>query len=474
MRFGELYNGNSVFSDLEVTGLTCDSRQVVPGGVFVCITGAAEDGHKYAASANEKGAAVIVCERDLGLSNQLVVEDTKPVFADMCAAWFGHPADKLKIIGVTGTNGKTSVSYMLKAILETAGEKVGLIGTIQNLIGDEVLPAKNTTPGIYELSELFAKMADAGCTYAIMEVSSHALDQGRVCGIHFTAAMFTNLSQDHLDYHITMENYLLAKKKLFSMCDTAVVNIDDPAGLRMTEGEACQVVTYSAKDETADYFARNILLKPDGVSFEIIREGIIGRISLKTAGVFSVYNATCAAACANALGFSVNAVCSALSALHGVKGRAEIVPSGRDFTLVIDYAHTPDGLENILETFAELPKKRLVTVFGCGGDRDKTKRPQMGAIAAKYSDYVIVTSDNPRTEDPELIIKDILAGMQDTDTEYTVITNRIEAIKYAVKNATDGDIIIFAGKGHETYQILGREKIHLDEREVIAEALAEL
>lgn len=472
MKFGELYESCGKFAELEIAGLTCDSRKVVDGGVFVCISGAAQDGHKYAASAVEKGAAVIVCERDLGFANQLIVPDTKPVFGQMCAAWFGHPAEQLKIIGVTGTNGKTSVSYMVKSIIEASGYKAGLIGTIQNMIGDKVFPAVNTTPGVYELNELFRQMVDAGCQYAVMEVSSHALDQQRISGVHFAAALFTNLTQDHLDYHLTMENYLLAKKKLFSMCDTAVVNLDDAAGLRMVEGEKCQVITYSTQDATADYFAQNITLRPDGVNFEITSGGIIGRIALKTAGFFSVYNATCAAACATALGFSVDAVCSALTALPGVKGRAEIVPCDRDFTLVIDYAHTPDGLENILKTFADLPKARLITLFGCGGDRDRTKRPQMGAIAAKYSDFVIVTSDNPRTEDPDAIIADILPGMAGLDTESVVIPNRIEAIHYAVENAKAGDIVVFAGKGHETYQIIGTEKIHLDEREVIADALA--
>lgn len=474
MKFGELYENCGKFADLDITGLTCDSRSVVAGGAFVCITGAAQDGHRYAADAVAKGAAVIVCERDLGLENQLIVADTKAVFGQMCAAWFGHPADQLKIIGVTGTNGKTSVSYMLKAIIEAAGHKVGLIGTIQNMIGDVCIPTVNTTPGVYELNALFRQMVDAGCTYAVMEVSSHALDQQRVCGIHFAAALFTNLTQDHLDYHLTMENYLLAKKKLFSMCDLAVINMDDAAGPRMVAGEACRVVSYSAKQPTADYFARNITLRPDGVNFEIVSGGIIGRIALQTAGFFSVYNATCAAACATALGFSVDAVCRALSSLSGVKGRAEIVPCDRDFTLVIDYAHTPDGLENILKTFAELPGARLVTLFGCGGDRDRTKRAQMGAIAAKYSDFVIVTSDNPRTEAPGDIIADILPGIKDSGTEYVVIEQRVEAIQYAVKNARTGDIVVFAGKGHETYQIIGTEKIHLDEREVIAEALAEL
>lgn len=474
MRFGKLYSDAGKFADIEINALTCDSRKVCEGSAFVCINGALVDGHEYAADAKQKGAAVIVCERDLGLDDQLIVPDSKAAFSEMCRNWFDHPCDKLKIIGVTGTNGKTSVSYMIRSIIENAGYKVGLIGTIQNMVGERVIPTNNTTPGVYELAELFHMMVEEGCEYAIMEVSSHALDQRRVEGIKFDAALFTNLTQDHLDYHLTMDNYLLAKKKLFSMSELGVVNLDDAAGLRMLEGESCAAVTYSTKDETADFFAKNISLRPDGVDFELYHDGIIGRINLKTAGEFSVYNALCAAACTTSIGFSFDTVCTALTAIPGVKGRAEVVPCDKDFTLIIDYAHTPDGLENVLETFAALPKNRLVTVFGCGGDRDRTKRPIMGEVAAKYSDYLIVTSDNPRTEDPNAIIDDILVGLKGTDTEYTVIANRIDAIKYAVKNARSGDIVIFAGKGHETYQIIGKEKIHLDEREIIAEALQEM
>lgn len=459
------------FADINVNGITDDSRKVQSGDVFVCIEGPISDGHNYAVSAVEKGASVIIAERDLGLKNQIITPDTHATFAEMCGNWFGNPQKKLKVIGVTGTNGKTSVCYMLKKILEHCGYKTGLLGTIQNLIGDEILPSKNTTPGMYELYSLFAEMVDAGCEYAVMEVSSHSLDQRRIEGIRFSAAVFTNLTQDHLDYHGTMENYFEAKQKIFSVSDLAVVNIDDEYGKRISADCPCKVSSYSAISNDSTFTAKAINYRPDGVDYEMVGFGVIGRVRLKTAGKFSVYNSMAAAVCAKELGFPLNDIADALSTLEGVKGRAEVVPCDRDFTIIIDYAHTPDGLQNILNTFKECPKNRLVVLFGCGGDRDKTKRPKMGTVAARLADYVIVTSDNPRTEEPSAIIKDILEGMKDIPTPHKVIENRIDAINFAVANAKTGDIIVLAGKGHETYQILGHDTIHLDEREVVADAL---
>ena len=457
----------------EISGITCDSRQVKPGFAFVCIKGAKSDGHDYAEKALENGAAVIIAERDLGLEVQIVVSDTHAAYADMCANWFGNPADSLKLLGVTGTNGKTSVTYMMKKILEKAGYKVGLIGTIQNMIGDEIIATHNTTPNAYELNSLFALMKAKGCTYVIMEVSSHALDQSRVYRLTFEAAMFTNLTQDHLDYHITMENYLAAKKKLFRMCKTAVINSDDPYSAELIKGLDCKISTYSMGD-TSTYSAKGVNYRPASVEYEFVSDSEIGHISVNTGGKFTVYNSLCAAACAAEIGIPLVTVASALKELHGVKGRAEVVPTGRDFTVIIDYAHTPDGLKNILSTFRECKKNRLIAVFGCGGDRDKTKRPIMGNIAAHFSDYAIVTSDNPRTEDPSAIIEDILEGMKGAVIPVKVIENRIEAIKFAVSIAKKDDIIVLAGKGHETYQILNTGTIHLDEREVVAEALSDL
>lgn len=455
----------------EIQGITCDSRRVRPGWAFVCIRGTAADGHRYARQAEESGAAVIVAEQDTGCSRQLLVPATRPVWARMCANWFGRPAEKLHLVGVTGTNGKSTVTYMLKAILETCGYKVGLVGTIQNMIGDRILPSGHTTPDPYDLHSMFALMAAEGCTYAVMEVSSHALDQDRVEDCFFDAAIFTNLTQDHLDYHKTMENYLAAKKRLFTRCGTAVVNQDDPWTDRLLEGTDCRRVTYSLGDDRADYTARNIKHRPDGMDFEIVGIGAIGHVRLGIPGTFSVYNAMGAAACACVLGLPLSQVVLALSRMKGVKGRVEVVPTGKDYTIIIDYAHTPDALQNICQTLKEGTKGRLITLFGCGGDRDRDKRPKMGRIAADCSDFVVVTSDNPRTEEPGAIIEDILTGMKDTATPYTVVENRVEAIRWVMEYAQPGDTILLAGKGHETYQIVGTEVHHLDEREVVAQVL---
>lgn len=473
MKLIDLIECNEALKNLEITGITCDSRKVEKGFAFICISGAKSDGHQYAASAIESGASVIVTEKDLGIVNQIIVEDTHAAFADMSAKWFGNPADSLILLGVTGTNGKTSITYMLKRILETAGNKVGLIGTIQNMIDDEIIETNNTTPGAYELNALFARMRDKGCKYVIMEISSHALDQKRVYKLNFEAAMFTNLTQDHLDYHLTMDNYLEAKKKLFSMCKVAIINKDDSACEKLCEGLNCKIATYSAGNGST-YSANGINYHPTGVEYEFVSDTQIGHIKVNTGGKFTVYNSLCAAACAVEIGIDLDTVIKGLGSLEGVKGRAESVPTGRDFTVIIDYAHTPDGLKNILSTFRECKKNRLIAVFGCGGDRDNTKRPIMGSIGVRYADYVIITSDNPRTENPSAIIEDILKGTVGANTPIKVIENRIEAIKYAISIAQKDDIILLAGKGHETYQILADETIHLDEREVVAEALAEL
>ena len=468
-----LLNCDEKKADIEITGITCDSRQVKQGVAFVCITGSKSDGHDFARQASKSGAAVVLAERDTGVKNQIIVPDTHAAYADMCAAWFGHPAKSLKLIGVTGTNGKTSVTYMMKSILEAAGEKVGLVGTIQNMIGEEEVSSQNTTPGAYELNSLFAEMVKKGCRYVVMEVSSHALDQKRVYHLDFDVAMFTNLTRDHLDYHGTMENYLAAKRSLFAMCKTAVINSDDEYARRLTQGVDCKTVTYSAGNDST-YSAKGINYRPDSVEYEMVSDEFIQHIRVNTGGRFTVYNSMCAAVCALQLGIPIDIVTAGLAALKGVKGRAEVVEADRDFTIIIDYAHTPDGLKNILSTFKECRKNRLIVLFGCGGDRDKPKRPLMGEIAAHFADYCVITSDNPRSEEPGAIIEDILSGMSGTKTPTKIIVNRIEAIKFVVSIAQKDDIIVLAGKGHETYQILKDDKIHLDEREVVAEALAGL
>lgn len=471
MKLKDLIVCNEEIGEKLITGVTSDSRKVKEGYAFVCINGAVADGHSFAEKAVESGAAVIIAERDTGCDNQIIVADTHAAYSEMCANWFSRPADKLKLIGVTGTNGKTSVTYMLKKVLESAGEKVGLIGTIQNMIDGEIEEAKNTTPDAYELNSLFARMVNVGCTYAVMEVSSHALEQCRVYNLNFEAAIFTNLTQDHLDYHVTMENYLNAKKKLFRMCKVAVLNCDDEYYEQIACGLDCKVVTYSTGNNST-YSAKAIKYKPASVEYEFVSDTQITHVKVNTGGNFTVYNSLAAVCCARELGFQLENCVKGLELLEGVKGRAEVVPTNTDYTVIIDYAHTPDGLKNILTTFKECDHNRLTVLFGCGGDRDKTKRPIMGSIAARYADFVIVTSDNPRSEEPSEIIKDILVGMDGTVTPYKVIENRIDAIKYAIETASKDDIIVLAGKGHETYQILSTGKIHLDEREVIAEALA--
>ncbi|MBQ2389491.1 MAG: UDP-N-acetylmuramoyl-L-alanyl-D-glutamate--2,6-diaminopimelate ligase [Clostridia bacterium] len=461
-------------ANIELTGITNDSRNVKSGYAFVCIVGSASDGHDYAEKALQNGASVIITERDIGIKNQLIVADTHKAYADGCAAFFGNPADKLKLIGITGTNGKTTVTYLVKSVLEQLGKKVGLIGTIKNMIGDVELEAKNTTPEPYELHGLFKQMVDSGCEYCVMEVSSHALDQKRVNGLHFAVAGFTNISQDHLDYHGTMENYVGAKKKLFEMCDCGVFNADDECVDMLMENIPCKKVTYSVNNNVSDYIAKGVVCHSDGVVFELIGNSVINRIKLKTPGKFSVYNGLCAASMVMSLGFSFESVTAALSKSTAVKGRAEVVPTGRDFTVIIDYAHTPDGIINILSTMREIKKGRLVALFGCGGDRDRTKRPLMAAATAKLADFVIITSDNPRSEKPESIIDDIVVGMNGFDVPYEVIVNRADAINWAIKNAKTDDLIVLMGKGHETYQILADKTIHFDEREVVAQALSSL
>lgn len=474
MKLSQILKGVKVlntYEDVEVTDVTQDSRLVKEGFLFVCVKGAAFDGHSFAAEMLEKGAAAVVVERDLGLANQIIVENSRACFSPICANFYGNPAEKLKLIGLTGTNGKTTTTFLTKQILENAGKKVGIIGTVQNMIGDEIYPAKYTTPDPYELQKLFAMMVEAECEYCVMEVSSQALAQGRVNGLRFAVGAFTNLTQDHLDYHKTWENYFNSKRILFENSDVAVTNADDQNGLKIVQGlNFDKIVTYAVNTNNASYIAKNVSFKASGVEYELVGN-TIGRCYCPIPGRFSVYNSLCAAAIALSLGIEFEQVLLAIRKSNGVKGRIEVVPCDRDFTIIIDYAHSPDGLENIITSLQEIAKGRVVTVFGCGGDRDKTKRPKMGKIAAELSDFCVVTSDNPRSENPGEIIKDILQGMKGIDTPYEVVEQRRDAIKYAIENAQKDDIILLAGKGHETYQILPTGTIHFDEREVVAEIL---
>lgn len=461
--------------DIEIEGIAYNSRNVQKGYVFVCITGFKTDGHKYAPDAVDKGASAIIVEKDIDLPEGVTVirvKDTRKALALMSAAYFGYPSRKLRLIGVTGTNGKTTSTYLIKSILDRAGYKTGLIGTISNIIGKKVIDSKNTTPESYDLQNMFYEMAQENIDYCVMEVSSHSLALERVAGCQFDVGIFTNLTRDHLDFHKTFENYLNAKLKLFSQSGIAAVNIDDQYGDRVLNSIHIPAVTYSEKKDS-DIRAEDLKITSRYSSFTLKYKDKKMEIKLPLPGRFNVYNALSAASACICEGIPLNIIKEGLESVRGVPGRSEVIDSGRGFTIIIDYAHTPDGLQNILNTIHEYAKSRIITLFGCGGDRDKTKRPIMGEIAGKLSDICIVTSDNPRTEDPESIIKDILPGVEKSGVDFKVITNRKEAIKAALSIAGKDDIVLIAGKGHETYQVLKQGKIHFDEREIVRDILNE-
>jgi len=457
--------------DLEINGISFDTRTLKTGDVFFAIKGYATDGNRFIGEAAEKGALCVISEEQPDARVPfIIVPDARKALSLASAAWFGYPAGKLKLIGVTGTNGKTTVTNLIKHVVEEcAGVKVGLIGTNGNMIGDMELHAERTTPESYEFQELLSRMADAGCGYVVAEVSSHALQLSRVYGVPFEVGVFTNLTNDHLDFHASLEEYAAAKSLLFSGCRSAAFNIDDERAPLMMSTAAGTVLTFAINDDSADLVAKDVKLHTDKVEFCALTIGSLNRVELGIPGLFSVYNALAAISAVMLLGFDAGQIASAMQSCRGVKGRAEIVPAGRDYTVLIDYAHTPDALKNIILAARTFARGRVVTLFGCGGDRDKTKRPRMGAIAAEYSDFVVVTSDNPRTEEPRDIINNILSGMEGTKTPYCVIENRREAIFWALDNSMADDVLILAGKGHETYQIFGREKRHFDEREVVGE-----
>lgn len=456
--------------DIDITGIAYDSRNVLPGNIFVCIKGFETDGHKYAQMAAENGAAVIVAEDKIDVNVPVwYVDNSRVAIADIARKYYENPSEKFKLIGVTGTNGKTTVTYLIKSIVEAANMCIGVIGTNQNIIGDKVLVTQSTTPttpNALELQQLFAEMAEGDAQCVVMEVSSHALELERVHGCHFDVGVFTNLTRDHLDFHKTMENYLAAKAKLFNMCDKGVVNLDDDGGKKIAATAECEVLTVGLSDG-CDLKAENVKITAKGTDFDVVYKNERNHVHIAIPGKFSVYNAISAMGAALMLGIDMDTIIKGLSEATGVLGRVEVVPTDTDYTVIIDYAHTPDGLENIITTVKDFAKGRVITLFGCGGDRDNTKRPIMGEIAGRLSDYSIITSDNPRTEDPEAIISEIVEGIKKTDGEYKVITDRREAIAYALDNAKKDDVIILAGKGQETYQIIGKEKYDFDERVVV-------
>lgn len=465
-------NAETKIGNTEISSVTDDTRKVTEGSLFVCVKGGSFDGHDAAAEMLEKGAAAVVCERDLGLGDrQILTENSRELYGKICAAWFGHPERELKMIGVTGTNGKTTITSVVKYILMKNGHKTGLVGTIQNEIGDRIIHTDNTTPFTYDFMALLRQMADEKCEYVVMEVSSFGLVQNRIGCSHFDIAVFTNLTQDHLDYHKDMESYYQAKKMLFDICDTALINGDDAYGIRLFDEISCEKFRFSVRSN-ADFYADGIKIMASGSSFWFCDGHKSYLVKSRMPGAFNVSNLTAAMAVCLRAGLSVENIISAVETCPGVKGRCEVIPTNTDFTVICDYAHTPDAVENILRSVREYAKHNLICLFGCGGNRDAAKRPKMAVAAAKYADKLVVTSDNPRNEDPEAIIRDILTGLEGSGIPCDVVTDRKEAIFHALKIAEKDDIIVLAGKGHEDYQILaGMKHIHFDEREIVREGL---
>jgi len=461
--------------ELEIGSVTYDSRKATPGSLFIAVKGFVTDGNLYISKALENGAVAVVTEVEPreDIPYVLVASD-RLAMALIGANFYGRPADGMTVIGITGTNGKTTSTLLLKHVLEqTRGAKVGLMGTMDNMIGQESVPAQRTTPESLDLQEMFGKMRAAGCTYAIMEVSSHAIALDRVAGVRFGLAAFTNLTEDHLDFHKTMENYCDAKGTLFERSDKHVANMDDPWFERICSHTDKPVLGTSV-NSTQGLHATDRQLLSDGIRFTAVYGDQKVPVELPIPGKFTVYNALTVLGCAMQLGISLEEAARALRTATGVKGRVEVVPTpGKDYTVLIDYAHTPDGLENVLSSVRGFCKGRLISVFGCGGDRDPIKRPIMGRIGVELSDIAIITSDNPRTEDPMAIIADILKGVEGMEKTYQVIENRPAAIRQAMDIAQKDDIIVLAGKGHETYQEICGVKHHLDEREVVAQHLEE-
>ena len=469
----EVLKGNL---DVSINSINYDSRKVKDGDMFVCIKGFKSDGHNFIDAAINNGAKVIVCEDEADVKDGITLikfKDTRKALAKIGAKYYDNPCDKLNIIGVTGTNGKTTTAFMIKNILESCNEKVGLIGTIANYIGDEKLETERTTPESLELQELFRNMVDKDVKYCVMEVSSHSLELDRVYGVDFEVGIFTNLTRDHLDFHKTFENYYKAKYKLFPRSKTSIVNIDDKYGVRITEDlqkeNITNFITYGIRNK-ADIMAKNEKLENMDILFDLVTKDKTERVLLPIPGEYNIYNALGAISACKVLGISLEDIKEGLKHVV-VPGRCERAARGHKlpYEIIIDYAHTPDGLENILKTAREFTRGRLISVFGCGGYRDKVKRPQMGKIGTDLSDVAVITSDNPRSEEPNSIIDDIIAGIEKDN--YIRITNRHEGIEKAMEIAEDGDVIVIAGKGHETYQILNTGTIHFDEREVIEEIL---
>ena len=463
----------------EVSSIECDSRKVENKSMFVAIKGFKTDGHEYIESAIEKGASVIAVQEgmydvDTIPKNITVVitKDTRNLLALVSCNFYNHPSREFKLVGVTGTKGKTTTTYMIKSILEKAGKKVGLIGTIANFIGDKEIPTERTTPESCDLQRLFREMADAKVDVVVMEVSSHSLELKRVAGVTFDFAVFTNLTQDHLDFHKTFDNYLAAKAKLFQVAKEGFVNCDDMYASRLMKLATCPITTYGI-DNNPFVSARDIIITNSYSEFKLPFNKVLQKIKVGIPGRFTVYNALAAICVCIKLGCSVESIILGLEEVK-VPGRSEVVSNIRGFTILVDYAHTPDSLENILKACKSYTKGNIICVFGCGGDRDRAKRPMMGEISGKLAAYTVITTDNPRTEEPEVIIKEIEEGIKKTKGKYKVIVDREKAIEHALRKANKNDLVLVAGKGHETYQEINGVKHHFDDREVIKKALSKL
>ncbi len=467
--------------DKEISGIAYDSRKVKPGNLFVCISGEKNDGHLFAEQAVKNGAVAVLAEKPLDLGGGgevtlLITPDSRGALALVAANYYGHPSKSLRVIAVTGTNGKTTTTHLIKAILKRAGKKTAIMGTLYAQLGEIQKEMQHTTPEAPEIEDFMALCRKGKADYMVMEVSSHALQLNRVAGIDFNVAAFTNLTQDHLDFHLDMDNYRAAKLRLFKMIKAegknyAIINADDPWSDEIIAATTVPCHSYGINN-SADFRADELKIDLNGSSFRLRYGGQSLHIKMKLIGLFSVYNALAAISFALQEGIDPGLIQSALAKVEGVPGRFEKVDCGQDFAVIVDYAHTPDGLENILKTARALGKKRLICVFGCGGDRDRGKRPLMGEIAAKYSDFCVVTSDNPRSEEPQDIIAEITPGMDKVEnSRYAIIVDRREAIRHAIHLARNDDLVVIAGKGHESYQLVKDRVLEFDDRVVAAEFL---
>ena len=474
--------------NVSIQDITADSRAVKPNSLFIALDGATVDGHNYIDKAVAAGAVAVIVSKPVTVPDDvcvITVSDTRQAMMVCVPYFFDYPANRMRMVGVTGTNGKTTTTHMIRHILKAQGHKVGVIGTVHIMIGDTSYPIHNTTPDVVDLQHILHQMVQENVEYCVMEVSSHALALGRVSGVEFDTAVFTNLTQDHLDFHKTFENYLAAKCKLFEQVSApnqvkdnkgAVINIDDSYGHRVMEKTTAPTITYSTLGK-GTLNASDVHMSTKNSQYTVNYKGESYPVSMNTTGLFNVYNTLAAIGACLQEGISMEAIDTALKTFSSVPGRIEIIEEGQDFAVVVDYAHTPDGLQNILETAKAIKENRIIIVFGGGGDRDATKRPIMGRIAAEYGDKIYVTSDNPRTEDPVQIVKDVEVGVKEAlrdGTSYEVIVDRREAINHAIHDAKAGDIVIIAGKGHENYQILKNETIHFDDREEARKALKEI